>query len=391
VLDVSPVGMRLLVLTEYFPSGEQEGITGGVESRALHLLREIARTDEVTMICSYQGGAQRRRDTVAGIEVRRVGPVHPYANEGHVATRFAYAAAALAEGLRDRPFDVVEGFSYVTYPAAAALGRLRRRPAVATFHESWSHAEWVHLKGRLTGTLGSAWVRGALALGFDRTIAVSEVTKRQLVAQGVPAERISVVHNGVDLEAFAGVTAAPAAPASVATSVRLIASKRADLLLRAVARLRPQLTVSLTIHGQGPEQAALEQLARELGLAAQVSFVGRLARFEDALALRRRHQVFCLPSISEGFGMVVIEAMALGLPVVCTDIPVLREVAGDAALFFRPDDAGDLAAQLERLLGDEILRADLGGRARARAQAFSWARLADQARAVYAGRPPERP
>jgi glycosyltransferase involved in cell wall biosynthesis len=376
--------MRLLVLTEYFPAGEHEGITGGVESRALHLLRELARTEEVTVLCSYQGGAQRRRDTVAGIEVRRVGPVHPYTNEGHVATRFAYAAAALAEGLRDRPFDVVEGFSYVTYPAAAAIGRLRGRPTVATFHESWSPAEWVRLKGKLTGTLGSAWVRGSLALGFDRYLAVSAVTKGQLVEQGVPAARIAVVHNGVDLETFAAVSAQPPVADSVATSVRLIASKRADLLLRAVARLQPHRRVALTIHGAGPEQAALEQLARELGVAPQVSFVGRLARFEDALALRQRHQVFCLPSISEGFGMVVIEAMALGLPVVCTDLPVLREVAGDAALFFRPDDVADLAAQLDRVLADQALRADLGRRARARAQGFSWSHLAGEVRAIYA-------
>ena len=55
-----------------------------------------------------------------------MGPVHPYSNEGHVSTRFGYAAAALAEGLRDRPFDVVEGFNYVTYPAAAVA-----RPAAA--------------------------------------------------------------------------------------------------------------------------------------------------------------------------------------------------------------------------------------------------------------------
>lgn len=372
--------MRLLVLTEYFPASEREGITGGVEARALHLLRELARRHQVTMLCSYQGGAQPRQDTVAGIAVRRVGPVHPYANEGQVTTRFAYAAAALLAGLRERPFDVVEGFSYVTYPVAAALGRARRRPAVATFHESWSWDEWMRLKGRVTGTLGSVWVRGALGLKFARHIAVSEVTRGQLVAQGISPADIDVIHNGVDLDLLAGIAGSAPGP-SVSTSVRLIASKRADLLIQAVAMLPG---VALTVHGEGVERPALEALAARLGIADRVTFAARLPRFEDALALRKRHQVFCLPSDSEGFGMVVIEAMGLGLPVVCTDLPVLREVAADAALFFRPGDASDLARQLGSLLGDAALRAELGRKALARAADFSWARLADAAHAVYA-------
>jgi glycosyltransferase involved in cell wall biosynthesis len=374
--------MRLLVLTEYFPTAEREGITGGVESRALHLFREVARRHQVTVLCSYQGGAQRRRDTVAGIEVERVGPVHPYSNEGQVGTRFAYAAAALVAGLRAPAFDVVEGFSYVTYPVAAAIARVRRRPAVATFHESWSFAEWVRLKGALTGTLGGLWVRGALELGFARYLAVSEVTRQQLVDQGVAPARIQVVHNGVDLELLGTIEGEPAGP-SVSTSVRLIASKRADVLVKAVAALeRPE--VRLTIQGEGTERAALEGLVARLGLGAQVTFQGRLARFEDALALRKRHQIFCLPSISEGFGMVVIEAMGLGLPVVCTDIPVLREIAGEAALFFRPDDPADLARQLRSLLDDGSLRAEMSGRALSRARGFSWARMAGAVETAYA-------
>jgi glycosyltransferase involved in cell wall biosynthesis len=372
--------MRLLFLTEYFPASEHEGITGGVEARALHLLRELARRHQVTMLCSYQGGGQRRHDTVAGIEVRRVGPVHPYTNEGQVSTRFAYAGNALIAGLRGPAFDLVEGFSYVTYPVAAAIGRVRGWPSVATFHESWSWEEWRRLKGPVTGTLGSAWVRGALGLKFARHIAVSEVTRQQLISQGVSPDTIDVVHNGVDLGLLAGI-AGTAPGASVATSVRLIASKRAGLLIEAVAMLPG---VALTIHGEGVERPALEALAARLDVTDRVTFTGRLPRFEDALALRKRHQVFCLPSDSEGFGMVVVEAMGLGIPVVCTDLPVLREVAGDAALFFRPGDAADLARQLERLLGDAVLRARMSRLALDRAAGFSWARLAEAVEATYA-------
>jgi glycosyltransferase involved in cell wall biosynthesis len=82
--------------------------------------------------------------------------------------------------------------------------------------------------------------------------------------------------------------------------------------------------------------------------------------------------------------MVVIEAMALGLPVVCTDLPVLREIAaGGGALFFRPDDPSDLADKLARVLTDPALRADLSRRALAHAARFSWLHLADEVEDVY--------
>jgi glycosyltransferase involved in cell wall biosynthesis len=377
--------VRLLVLTEYFPTGEREGITGGVESRALHLLKEVAKRHKVTVLCSYQAPTQPRHQVVAGVEVRRVGPRHPYANEGQVATRFGFAAAALAYGILCPGFDIVEGFSYVAYPVAAVIGRLRRRPAIATFHESWSLAEWVRLKGPLTGGLGAVWTRLARRLGFDRYVAVSAATKERLVAQGVPAHDIAVVHNGVDLNVMRAVPGSPGPRPSVVASMRLVKSKRADVLLRAIAEVKRHVPdILVTVHGEGAERASLAALCAELGLQEHMRFQGRFSRFEDVLALRKRHHVVCLPSASEGFGMVVIESMALGVPVVCTDLPVLREVtAGAGALHFRLDHHLDLAEKLRLLLSDAALRTELGREGRARAEAFAWPRLAEAMEREY--------
>ncbi len=98
---------------------------------------------------------------------------------------------------------------------------------------------------------------------------------------------------------------------------------------------------------------------------------------DAALAeLYRRCAVFCYPSLGEGFGLPVLEAMAAGAAVLTSNVSSLPEVGGDAVDYVDPSDVSSIAAQLDRLLGDERARAELGRRARERAEQFTWARFA---------------
>jgi alpha-1,3-rhamnosyl/mannosyltransferase len=87
-------------------------------------------------------------------------------------------------------------------------------------------------------------------------------------------------------------------------------------------------------------------------------------------------RAFIYPSTFEGFGMPVLEAMAAGIPVACSDIPPLREVAGDAALLFDPSDDDAVATALDRIASDETLRRELARAGPLRARAFTWDRAA---------------
>jgi alpha-1,3-rhamnosyl/mannosyltransferase len=128
------------------------------------------------------------------------------------------------------------------------------------------------------------------------------------------------------------------------------------------------------------EQA--KERAKELNLDGQVRFAGPIAD-TDLPALYSGAEVFVFPSLYEGFGLPVLEAMACGTPVVCSNSSSLPEVAGDAALLAEPSDVGALSAAVTRALADESLRQEMREKGLARAAGFSWERTARDMLAVY--------
>ena len=241
---------------------------------------------------------------------------------------------------------------------------------------------------------------GATVESARRIVAVSHATARDLEAAfPAAAGKIEVIWNGV------GEGWTPGAPAEVeATRARLGAPrgyflyagtleprKNLELLLDGWERLRrdrPEAALPLLVAGpEGWKQRALEARIESLAPAG-VRRLGRLP-FAELRAVVRAATAFVYPSLYEGFGLPVAEAMACGVPVVTSTSSSLPEVAGDAGLGVHPDDFEELAAALERLVTEPGLAAELGRRGIERARRFSWddaaARLAGVFRAVLAG------
>ena len=211
-----------------------------------------------------------------------------------------------------------------------------------------------------------------------RVIAISEAARDDLVRTfGIDGSRIDVTPLGVR------------APANRprrngGSTVLCVAQKRPYKnlgdLIRAIAEL-PDATLVLP-GAPTDHEAELRALAEELGVAERVRFAGWVS--DDELEeLYAEATCFVLPSLIEGFGLPVLEAMARGLPVACSDRPALPEVAGDAALLFDPEDHTAVTDALRRLLRDEELRRDLSERGLARAREFSWRRTAEATLASY--------
>ncbi|MFM9437459.1 sugar transferase (PEP-CTERM/EpsH1 system associated) [Janthinobacterium sp. CG_23.3] len=216
---------------------------------------------------------------------------------------------------------------------------------------------------------------------IQAVFAVSAQLKRELVAHiGMPAQRIQVLRNGVDLERFcAGAGAGGRAALRrqlglgdadllVGSVGRLVAVKNHALLLTALAALARRDWVAVLV-GEGPARAALEELARSLGIAGRVRFAGQR---DDVAAWLAAMDVYVLSSTNEGVSNTLLEAMASGLACVASDIGGNPELIADArhGCLFASGDAAALAGHVRRLCDDAGLRRRLGAAARARCRNF---------------------
>lgn len=160
--------------------------------------------------------------------------------------------------------------------------------------------------------------------------------------------------------------------------------KNLERLLSAFANLASRVDdVQLVVVGQKAWRGdGLERLVMRMGLAARVRLTGYVPA-SDLAAIYSGAAVFCYPSLYEGFGLPVLEAMACGAPVVTSDSSSLPEVAGDAAILVDPTSVGKLSLALESLLSSEVNREALRRRGLARAAKFSWRRTAALTAGVY--------
>lgn len=200
-----------------------------------------------------------------------------------------------------------------------------------------------------------------------RVICISELVREQ-VLEGVGRScRTSVVYNGVDPEVFSPGNDSKCDAAPLILSVgNLIPIKGHDLLIRAVAALTPEFpTLKLEIIGNGPEHSRLQALARQLGVAERVRFLGRQSRREVASAMRRC-TLFVLPSRYEGLGCVYLEAMSAGKAVIGCRGQGIGEIIrhGSNGFLVGPDNERELTLAMAMLLRDETLRRNLGARGR---------------------------
>ncbi|SDE99506.1 glycosyltransferase family 4 protein [Halorientalis regularis] len=227
--------------------------------------------------------------------------------------------------------------------------------------------------GRLKRT-----VNGFTNVLNDALVANSETTRESFASWerrllDLADVRVPVIYNGVDLEtvrAVGGGENRPELPDGflIGTAGRLVPQKNQAALLEAAAPLvRAYDSVHVVVVGGGPLLDALERKAHNLGISESVQFTGFLPKRETVHEVLRSLDVFAFPSRYEGFGVAAIEAMALGTPVVANDIPVLREVIGDAGVLVDTSDRNRFGNALERLYENDDERADLADAGRRRA------------------------
>jgi glycosyltransferase involved in cell wall biosynthesis len=344
---------RILILDNEFDMGGKE------KSLVQFITRADRNRFHFAVCCLKEGGYFKHALSAAGI------PFY----DGVLRHRFdALGFLGLERVLRIERPNLIYTFSHpntVIFSYLAKLRGLVDRVVVS-----------YHAMGDTGGTRQVVPYLLPLLRRADALLAVAEIQKNYLVdTEGLPREKIRVIHNGVDTSKYR--------PASCEERIALrrelgfaehdvvlitVASlkplKRIDALLEVAAKLRKGATLRVVVVGDGSERGPLEALAARLGIAERVWFAGVR---DDVERLLRACDIFVLPSRTEAFPNVVLEAMATGLPVVTTDVGSVREMVEDkaSALIVPPGDDVALAAALERLMQDATLRTTLGRRGRA--------------------------
>lgn len=225
-----------------------------------------------------------------------------------------------------------------------------------------------------------------IARRADRVIASSESTRRDLVSQlSIPAERIVVNHLGVGEQFTPRPDAEVASVCSkygVSRPYALAVSsfsrrKNVNLLLETYARLRKarKFESSLVLAGSTEHWQESHDVLERLGLTDDVILTGYVPDAELP-AIYSGARMLLFPSLCEGFGLPIVEAMACGTPVLTSNISAMPEIVGDAGLLVDPLDPRDILAKMEQLDGDAALRRTLAEKGIERAKLFTWDRAA---------------
>lgn len=358
--------MRLLVINWLDRENPQ---SGGAETHLHEIYGRLAqRGHDVTLLCSgWQGCATET--VLDGMKVVRVGGRWDFALHvigAYKALRRAGRFDMVIEDINKLPL-----FSplWVEEPVDVVVPHLFGWTA---FRE----AGWA-----VAGTVVAA--ERAIPLVYRRCqfTAISESTRSDLLARGVPVERTRVIYCGIDSQTFTPAPELRSPTPIIAYVGRLRRYKGVELILQAVARMKNQ-EVAVEIAGTGDDRPRLEALAASLDLGRRVRFLGFVSEAEKS-ALLRRAWIVGLTSPKEGWGITNLEAAACGTPVVASDSPGLREsvLDGRTGFLVKHGDVSALADACDRILADPTLVTRLGTAGRAFAESFTWESAADHTEA----------
>ncbi len=395
--------MRIAILTNEYPPH----IYGGAGVHVEYLARELTRLDNGAHTINVLAfGEQTLRQ--GNLTVRGVRPDFCLPSQEPRHEKFMDTLARdllMAGSLRD--VDVIHCHTWYTHLAGCLARQLTGAPLVLTTHSLEPHRPW-KIEQLGTAYHASTWIERTAYQNADGIIAVSEAMHADVQSlYGVRPERVRVIHNGIDLDQYQ-----PTPDRSVLASHGIDADKPFVLFVGRITRQKGIVHLVHAIpHLLAGTQVVLcagapdtEEIGREMTEAVEqarrrtsnpIIWIARMLPKTEIIPLYSQAAVFVCPSVYEPFGIINLEAMACGTPVVASAVGGIREVVipEETGLLvpieargesdFEPRDpirfALDLAAAVNRLLDDSPLRREMGHRSRTRVEShFGWPSIARQ-------------
>ena len=404
-----PQVRRVAMLSVHTSPLEQPGTgdAGGLNVYVVEVSKRLARRGiEVEIFTRKTDGALPMQAELApGVHVRNViaGPFEGLGKEDLPGQLCAFAQGVMrAEAARPEGwYDLVHSHYWLSGQVGWLAADRWRVPLVHTMHTMARVKNSQLAEGDSPEPTGREIGETQVVESADRLVANTQGEACELVdLYDADPGKVRVVPPGVDLELFTpGNMAAARAGVGLPQDAhvllfvgRIQPLKAPDVLLKAAAdllsrrpELRPRLVVAILGGPSGSglgKPRALHELSRELGIESQVRFVPPVDR-ETLAQWYRASDLVAVPSHSESFGLVAIEAQASGTPVVAAAVGGLPFAVGEAGLLIKGHDTGDWSAGLEGLLENPERRAELSRRGVEHASAFSWERTTDRLLEVY--------
>lgn len=365
-----------LVGDEYYPD------IGGAARYAFELSLQLAKLGIEAVVITHAHPGQPEEEEIAGVKIKRVKGL--VLNDPHRAASLLLFRRC-HKYILDRDFDVIHALDIYSSMAQMVIrfARKHRIPCVMTCHTVMDSPFLILLQRLMSLAMSKA----------DRLIAVSQASARFARSLGFPEKRITVIHNGVDLACFNGEVDAFVMRKElgisdeplVVTASRLIKRKSPDLLISAFAKVLKVIPdAKLVIAGSGREEDNLSRQIKGLSITDSVFMVGELPK-EKIAQLMAAADVFVLPSKIESFGLSLLEASAVGVPVVCSNSGGVPEVFQDGfnALLYPPGDENAMAQAIICLIQDKELAKTISANAVETARRFTWEMAAKQTLRVY--------
>lgn len=361
-------------------------VKGGAERRYYELAKRLTADHEVHLLGMkfWQGDDVIRTDE--GLFLHGVcRPVEMYVRGRRSILQAIYFAVKLLFPLMKERFDLIDCPSAPYFPlfTCKLYSRFRGRPFIVAWLEYWGDY-WYEYLGWL-GVWGKLAEKLATRLP-DHIIAISDHTGECLVENGVRADKITAIPLGMNVSEIEAVESSEI-ESDVIFAGRLIREKNVDTLICVIGELvNRRVPVKCCIVGDGPEREKLESLAGSMGLMNHITFFGFLEHQEEVYALMKSSRVFVFLSSREGFGLVVPEANACGLPVI-----VVKAKHNAASSLVRHEESGfvcdldveQIANTTQRLLTDDVMYDRMRSAAVAWAQQFDWDVTARRTEQVY--------
>jgi glycosyltransferase involved in cell wall biosynthesis len=270
----------------------------------------------------------------------------------------ALVYASIGFGIRRTPYIALEGGS--TYREVQLF---------------YPQMPWYRRGRLLTGFIHYAVPEIVCIRRATRVIAISESLKRDLVRlHGLPADRVCVIYNGIGHEYLDIFSRRHRAPRPRALYVGRLHYRKGILRVLEEFVRRPDLNIDFVIAGDGPERPAVERLST---MDRRILYEGHVGR-SRLMELLSTSPIFVFPTHYEGFGSSLVEAMAAGCVCVCYDIPITREILGEAGLLVPVGEASALLDRVGSLVAEPSLASGCALKGHQRARSYSWRTCADQ-------------